>query len=187
MKKLLKNNFGFNLLEVIVSISLFIIIVLLINSLFLVSQKSFTSGTNRGELTQNIRVVVDRLSRELRQAAAIATTLPASSSTPVNEILFEDGHDISEINYIRYYLNGSDIKREYRFYYYASAPATHVRWNSIDGFGNSPTASTTEDYIVGQYLSSMQFWGTHNLINIKIELLKAGKTSKIETAVNKRN
>src|SRR5680860_151045 len=69
-----KSGAGFTLLEIIVSVTLFVFVILLSGSLFSFSQEAYTKGSERGELTQNVRVALDRITRELRQAVNIITT-----------------------------------------------------------------------------------------------------------------
>ena len=84
---------GFTLLEIIVSLAVFIVVILLTGSIYSLSQKSYKKSSDLAELTQNNRVFLDRLSRELRQSVNIITTLPPTDSDPLNppadQIIFE--------------------------------------------------------------------------------------------------
>lgn len=185
------NNKGFTILEIIVSLSLFTFVILLVNSMFVVSQNTYNSGSNRGELVQNARVSVDRISREIRQSEEIVTLMPATSTDimdpPVNEIFFQDGHDITEISYIRYYLNNTDLMRSKIAYFFDSDPSVYVRWDSLDGASQPPNSTVLENRIVGEYFSRLQFWGDNNLINISCGLEKSTSELSIDTKVFSRN
>lgn len=91
---------SFTLVEVLVTISLFLIIVVTIYSVQAFSQKAYQRGEVATEIIQNGRVILERISRELRQAKYIVTLLPEISDDPEfpppAEILFQDGH-ISQI------------------------------------------------------------------------------------------
>lgn len=185
------SNFGFTTFEIIVSISLFTIAIILINSMYLLSQKSYNKGASQGELTQNIRVSLDRISRELRQSEDIVTVLPETNNDPENpppnEIFFQDGHDISQVTYLRYYLNVTDLMRSHIAYYFDDEPNIYVVWNSVDEFGDSPEELILEDRIVGEYFNNLEFWGSDGLVHIFINLIKSQNSLNIDTSIFSRN
>jgi len=95
MKKLLfweKLNRGFTLTEIIIVIAIFTIIIGVISSAIVYSQKSYALGGNVAEIIQNGRVIIERMSREIRQAKKIITPLPEERISPPSEIKFQDGH-----------------------------------------------------------------------------------------------
>lgn len=81
-----KLSFGFTLVEILIVSSIFLILMIVVYSVFLFQQRAYKSGENSAEIIQNGRVVLERITRELRQAKKIISTLPA------NEIKFQDGH-----------------------------------------------------------------------------------------------
>lgn len=178
-------NAGFTIFEIIVSISLFVVIILMTGSLYQVSQKSYNKGSDQAELTQNARVSLDRISRELRQATDIVTGLPAS------EIFFRDGHDISEITYIKYYLNGNNLMRVRTAYYFGDEQSVYVPYGSYDQYGDPPDELILDDgrepKIIGEYFNNLQFSGVDNLINISMELAKNQNKLNAETKIYTRN
>jgi prepilin-type N-terminal cleavage/methylation domain-containing protein len=182
---------GFTLLEILVSISLFAFALILVNSMYSVSQKSYNKGANKGEIIQNSRVSLDRIGRELRQSVNIVTVLPETGDDPLNppsdEIFFQDGHDISQTSYLRYYLDGADLKRSLIVYYFPSEPSIYVTYNSVDQYGNPPEELITEDRIVGEYFSKLEFWANSNLVYISLELEKNQDTFNVDTSVFIRN
>ena len=179
------------MLEILVSLSLFAFAILLVNSMYSLSQKTYNKGANKGELVQNARVSLDRMGRELRQAIDIVTVLPATDSDPLNppanEILFQDGHDISQITYLRYYLDGADLKRSHIAYYFSSDPGIYVTHDSLDQDGYSPEELIIEDRIVGEYFSGLQFWGSSSLVYISLTLEKNQDSISMDTSVFRRN
>jgi len=78
--------FGFTLVEMMVISCIFLILMSVVYSVFLFQQRAYKSGENSAEIIQNGRVILERITRELRQAKKIINTLPAS------EIKFQDGH-----------------------------------------------------------------------------------------------
>lgn len=160
-------------------------------SIYSLSQKSYKKSSDLAELTQNNRVFLDRLSRELRQSVNIITTLPATDSDPLNppadQIIFQDGHDTSLITYWRYYLNGTDLIRQHQAYYFDIDPAIYVTYNSLDQNGQPAKIKILEDRITGEYFKQIKFWGANGLINIYLKLTKNTNTFEIETSAFSRN
>jgi len=182
---------GFTMLEIIVSLALFVIVIILVSSIYLLAQKSYNKSSDLAELTQNARDCLDRLSRELRQSVNIVTALPPTDSDPENppaeEIFFQDGHNISQITYLRYYLDGTNLMREHKAYYFASEPTVYVTYNTTDQYGNSPDKKILENRIIGEYFSQLKFWDNSGSISIAIELNKGSNNFKIRTSVYPRN
>lgn len=184
---------GFTLLEIIVSASLFTIIIILLSDMYLVTQRVYNKNSDTAELTQNARVSLDRLSREIRQSASIITDLPESENDPQNpapgEIFFQDGHDISRITYLRYYLNGSDLMREHKAYYFSIEPSVYVTHNSLDMGGFPPLIKILDEQemVVGEYFNDLKFWESNDLINISLSLSKNQNSFAIRTAIFSRN
>ena len=182
---------GFTMLEIIVSLALFVVVIILVSSIYLLAQKSYNKSSDLAELTQNARVCLDRLSRELRQSVNIVTALPPTDSDPENppaeEIFFQDGHEISQITYLRYYLDGTNLMREHKAYYFASEPTVYVTYNTTDQYGNSPDKKILENRIIGEYFSQLKFWDNSGSISIAIELNKGSNNFKIRTSVYPRN
>ena len=182
------NKKGFTIFEVIVSVSIFAIAIVLAGSLYLLGQRSYNKGSAKAELSQNVRVTLDRISRELRQTLNIVTAIPETENDPpAEEIFFQDGHDISRITYIRYYLNETDLMRQTKAYYFATEPATYVAYNSLDQNGNLPLSTILSDNIVGEYFNKFEFWGTNGLLNITAGLNKSQSSVEITTDIYKRN
>jgi prepilin-type N-terminal cleavage/methylation domain-containing protein len=86
------NNKGFTIPEVLIVITISALIVVTIASIIVYSQKSYLQSGNSAEIAQNARVILERMSREIRQAVKISTQLPVSNVNPANEIQFQDGH-----------------------------------------------------------------------------------------------
>ncbi|MEI6288060.1 MAG: prepilin-type N-terminal cleavage/methylation domain-containing protein [bacterium] len=192
MKKI-SNNAGFTLLETIIAVTLSSLIFLLIANTYDLNQKIYNKTDNKSEITQNGRVILDRLSRELRQTQYLVTELPTNTSNPntlPDEIMFQDGHDTSQIKYIRYYLDNGNINRQIIVYYFPADPNTFVRINDTDQHDPLNPASSTplvqEDKIIGEYVSDIEFWG-NKLVNINLYLSKNNETEILNTAIYGRN
>lgn len=178
---------GFTLSELIITLSITMVILILIVSVYILSQRAFRKSQTRYELIQNARVFTDKITRELRQTGEIVTILTETSIGAPSEIMFQNGHNTATISYIKYYLDSADLKRQELHYYFASDPVTFVKWNADDGFGVTPTESIDEDILVGEYANSLSFFGAANIINIKANFSKNGENNYIATKISGRN
>ncbi len=188
MNKLIKNNTGFTLTELLISIVISLLILIIVSTTFTLNQRVFRKSILKAELVQNARVSLDLMAREIRQAKEIATPLPADDSNPdlvAHELEFEDGHIESQIQYVRYYLDGSNFKRQIVVYFFDTDHNTYVYWDDIDAFGG-PENATLEEKIIAENFSNLNFYGNDN-INIELILQKRNEQIKIESLINPRN
>jgi type II secretory pathway component PulJ len=192
-----KSTDGFTIIEVVISLAIATLIFLLVTSLYILIQKTYQETDAKAEITQNGRVILDRMVRELRQTPDIITELPATidaSSTPPTEIMFQNGHNTSTdststIEYIRYFLDGTNIERQIIVYYFPSEPTYYVHSYDTDKDPphNPPIQAIMEQKTVGEYAGNIEFWGSGGLININLYLSRNGQSSIISTAVYGRN
>lgn len=267
MKKKIKNKSGFSLVEMIVSITIIILIVGAIYSLYVFHQYIYQKGEEAEEILQNGRVIIERLSRELRQTREIVTQLPDVRDNPEfpppDYILFQDGHlpliveeetaqagtqntislfggaspindyykgmfikiisgpgegeikKIIEYNattkvatikgswstipqnnsvyridtnyyYIRYFKDNNNLKRQVIVYYFSGSPNFYVPWNAEPPEGETLENQVLEDDIIGEYVTSLEFWG-RPLINIVLTETKGERSLNLYTKVIGRN
>lgn len=92
-----------SLIETIIASLIITIILLAGTSLYLVGQKVWSQGLLISENTQNTRFIIDRLSRDIRQANEIVIV-------NAQELFFEDGHD-DRLQYINYELEPDGLRR----------------------------------------------------------------------------
>ena len=83
---------GFTLPEMIVVLTIFLLIIMTVYSIYILSRRAYLEGENTTEIIQNGRVILERLSREIRQARKIVTAFPEERINPSLEIKFQDGH-----------------------------------------------------------------------------------------------
>lgn len=179
----MNNSKGFSLFEVLVSIAIATLLLLATYSIFILSQQSERPIVNKSEITQNQRAILDRISRELRQANDIVSVLPD------DEIQFEDGHGMlsgDPIQYLHYHLSGTDLYREVLYYYFPTDPNVHVYHDELDASSNTPLVFSVEDRLIGEYVNSLSFSG-NGTITININFAKGGQTLNITTDVSPRN
>src|SRR4030042_5028455 len=105
---------GFSLPELLIAITITALVVEAAYFASRIGQETVKTTAEKIELAQNARVILDRMSREIRQATDIVTELPPGNDDPAdppkNTIMFEDGH--SAINqYISYRLENNNAYR----------------------------------------------------------------------------
>ena len=148
---------------------------------FSVSRKAFASLSNRAEIVQNSRIAFERIGRDLKQALLIVTTLPAS------QIEFQDGHDTSSINYIRYFTQNGGLYREFAYYAFPALPDAHVLFDELDGQGNLPQKFVLQSELVAEYINILTISASGNLLNIDLGATKGTTTLQIFTTIFARN
>lgn len=185
-----KTSSGFSLMETVVVLGISVLLLIVLYDVFFISHSSFTIGDRRLELIQNGRIVLDRLSREIRQSIEVVTPLPATktdpSFPPPAEILFQDGHGLTNVQYLRYYLNGQMLMRQRVVYFFSQEPNTYVYWNAHDNFGNLPQSQAIEEREIAEYFSALQFYG-QGLIYVDVYLQKQESALHLYSAIWGRN
>jgi len=202
--KIISKQKGFTLVEVLVAMAIFSIAVILIFSIYFTSQKFYQKTETKAEILQNARVVLERMTRELRQTQDIITILPQVPDNPVSppasEIEFQDGHYPSpyvslgsDYYYIRYYISTTtgEINREYKVYCFddCEACSAFFKWNDaqvIDGIPTTAHSCLLEDRVVGEFAKEIKFWGA-GVINISLKLQKLNEQMDFQTNVFGRN
>ena len=142
------------------------------------------------ELLQNGRIIIDRITREIRQSQDIVTPLPESKGVegfdPPTEFQFQDGHGVPDIQYLRYYLSGTDLYRQRITYYFSEEPGTFVYWDAVDQFLEPPESIVTDNKIIAEYISNIAFYG-EDFTNIEVWLTKNNINEHIYSSVWGRN
>ena len=181
---------GFTLFEPLVAITVGVALLSLALSIYILSLRSLNTSQNQRELANNARTVIDRITRDVRQARGIANILPPGKddpeNPPVSEIELEDGNVSSYIQYIHYYLSGTNLKRQVRQYHFADEPGIYVTFDAEDDFGNQPEVVISDDTTVGQYIDSLLLYG-NNVLTIELALSKNSITHSTRTSIYVRN
>lgn len=158
---------------------------------------SMTRDQSRAELSQNARIALDRLTRELRQTPYIVTELPADrgdTSVPQpGEIEFEDGHaepgDSNYLTYRYYYVSQGILKLEIKEYYFSSNPSQRVRQSDIGVGGEHPVENilSVPAIDISENVQSIAFYGS-NLLDVQINTADGQNQSySLRTQVVGRN
>jgi len=184
MIKKSEEKHGFTMMETLLSIGIGTTIIVVAGSMYFMGVKTYRRKSLSAELVQNGRVAIDRMSREIRQTSEIAVELPEEETEDLpEEIIFRDGHDEEDINYIRYYLDNGNLNREERFYYLESDPEkNHVVCGTIGDGGEVPIRITLKDQVVAENISSLGFFG-EPLVHMRLILSKLDVNLYLATAV----
>ena len=185
-----KTGKGFTLTETLVAMAIVVLVLGTILLAYNLSQRSYRGGEATAEITQNGRVILERLTREIRQAREIATELSENEAQAISGLMFEDGHIVEEYNYIRYFLELEErlIKREVLgFYFSGDSSQTLVPWDAIPPSGQTLEIKTIEQpQTIGEFVREIGFWG-NKTINIRLNLEKADQEIELETSIFGRN
>jgi prepilin-type N-terminal cleavage/methylation domain-containing protein len=101
MRRLLRDQRGFSLAELLVVTAVLGFVMAAVIAIQQKGHEMYTYGTNRVEAQQNARVALDALTRELRSAQQIVTLGSASNVT------FLDQNSVQ----VQYQLSGTDLNR----------------------------------------------------------------------------
>ncbi len=179
---------AFTLPELLVTMAILIIVIGAVYLAYSLNQQAFREGENTAEITQNGRVIIERLNREIRQAKEIAGNFPEVEESATSTIIFEDGHSTTSYRYIRYFQPDNIVKREILGYYFSGdVEETLVPWDALPPEGQTLETKTLEaDKVIGEWVNNLEFWGSE-IINIALTLEKSGKTLYLETKIFGRN
>jgi len=194
----MRNNKGFTLTEILIVVVIFLLIGIVVLDIYLLSQKIYQRGENQAELLQNGRIILERITRELRQAKEVVSALPEVADNPddppFSEIEFQDGHTTStDYYYIRYYIpeGTEEIYRQYRVYCFDACESCfdYFSWDDIEIEGEEiihTHVCNLKEKIIGEYLSDLKIWGG-DLINIILILEKNNEGIQLKTSIFARN
>lgn len=182
------DNKGFALTELLVTTVILVLISAAIYASFTISQRAYRESEFSAEVTQNGRVIMERMTRDIRQARNIVGNLPEEESSAAEEIIFEDGHVLEQYQYVRYFKINDIIKREVSGYYFSGDPTeTLVPYNAFPPSGQSLLTKTIEQAkTIGECVSILKIWKS-NGINIDLGLAKNNKNIYLETKISGRN
>jgi len=143
-----------SLIELLIAMFVLVIVLTIGSAAYFSGQKAWQHGNELNEITQNSRIAIDKISRELRQTEEIVT-----AELPALAIEFQDGHS-EEPQYLYYYLDGSLLKRQIILYELDNVP---VRWN-IPG----ATRILQQEQIIADNIAKIQFSGDKRLMQIEV-------------------
>jgi prepilin-type N-terminal cleavage/methylation domain-containing protein len=181
---------AFTLVELVVAVAVSTVLITATTAIYSLFRRSISLDQARADSSQNGRIALDRLTRELRQAPDIVTPLPLSpadtSVAQPSEIQFEDGH-ANDRSYRRYYLENGHLRVQTLEYYFAYQPSVRVRWNEIGNGGVTPLQTVVSTQDVADSVLSFQLYG-RSVITIYLTTGDGGIISlPLRTVVQARN
>lgn len=180
---------GFSLPELLIAITITALVVEAAYFASRIGQSTFKSSSEKIELTQTSRVLLDRMSRELRQATEIATDLPPTEADPpATQIMFEDGH-VQITRYITYQFSTNSVRRIITAYYFGTSLPDSSEWvpyNALDSEGNPPNSAELNNDLIAENISTFTIYGDA-VIYINLIAAKDGQEVNFSTAINPRN
>ncbi|MBI1961615.1 MAG: hypothetical protein HYS45_02845 [Parcubacteria group bacterium] len=180
---------GFTLFETLIAISVGATLFGLVLGIYVLTLRTLSDNQDRSELTGESRSVMERAARDIRETRRIATALPETPDEPGNpppsELELEDGH-AAVLQYIRYYQDGTDLKRQIRQYSFPAEPEVLVPFDAEDDFGNPATVSVVSDAVIGQFVESIGYYGL-NPVSVLLTLRKGSITNVSRTSLYGRN
>lgn len=181
---------GFTLIEVLIVIVAGTLVLTAIFSVYVVNSRSYRQSVNQQELAQNARISLERMSRDIRQAERMVTSLPPTATDQLNPppdaVQFQDGHETTKIQYIKYYKQNQNLKRQVLHYSFTSNPTVWVSWTAQDQLGNPPTEHIDEDVVKAEKISALKFYG-NKVIDIEMQVQNNADTFNFRTRVWGRN
>lgn len=193
---------GFTIPEILIAVTISSILIGLTAASYVSIQKVVGRNENEYVIAQNARAVVDRISRDVRQAVSFATNVPESQSEAISAIEIEDGHDVDPAGptYITYELviNSNDggfvkgvVWHKRYFYYNTVNPSIHLPYSSgvVGQGGFNRQDLTGESYIIAENVTDLNFYGLASLLQIDVTLQMSAneKAQTFHSAVGKRN
>lgn len=181
--KIIKNQHGLTLIELIIAIFIFSLISLATVSLTLLAFKTYKTTTTKAELIQNSALAQEIFTSDLRQAKEILTSLPSTNTSvqnpPSKDISFQNGHNTNNITYARYYLDSTNkfLKKSTLAYYFSNNPTVYVTASSTNN-GTTLLQKSLSDSVVGENFSNLEFWNQSGAITAHFILQK--NNSQIE-------
>ncbi len=179
---------SFTLIETLIIVTVFALAVGIIYGSHILSQKAYSEGETSAELIQNGRVILERMSREIRQAREIVTELSEEEDAATSTIIFEDGHIDEDYHYVRYWWDDNRIKREVVGYYFSDDPEEIlVAWDSVFPPGQTLETKILEPpAVIGEYANDLKIWGSE-VVHLKLILGKRDKSINLATSIFGRN
>jgi prepilin-type N-terminal cleavage/methylation domain-containing protein len=174
---------GFTLSEMLVAIAISLIIIASLATVYYISQKSFKSGSSKIDLSQNARIGLDKISRELRQTNSVISTLPPtgtdSSNPPATEIAFQNATS-SQIQYIDYHIVSNNLNRKV-YHYYSGSSSNWVSYNT-----SGATYQLDQDLTIANNIASIQFYG-QSTITIILKAQFGSDSVQLQDEISPRN
>ena len=182
---------AFTLVEMLVAMLVSSILVGATASVYSLFRRSMAADQQKADFSQNGRIILDRLTRELRQSPLVVTDLPTGpldTSVPQPaSIEFENGH-ASDLAYYSYYLSGATLQLDVVQYYFATSPTVRVLNTATDAAGNPPVRNVISTTAIAEDVRSLAVYGSDSQITLAVTTGDGGNQDyHLETVIERRN
>lgn len=184
----LKQKKAFTLVEILTVVFLGSLIIMASYSVYLMSYKSYKKQSASAELTQNARIALERMSRDIRQSSDVVTDLQIDQENSSSEIEFQNGHTTTPIQYIDYKLVGTDLHYmpvHYAFHFEDTSDLWVKHDELINGL--NPLRIPGNPEIKAQNITVLKFWETMPAIHINLTVSDNTTSYQFETTSYGRN
>jgi prepilin-type N-terminal cleavage/methylation domain-containing protein len=207
---LLRNERGFTLPEMMVTMMMMIVVLFALYSIFDMSLRVFSFGNDKVEAVENARLGLEKMEREIRAAYPYdqgagkhyvllnpSTPTLEATSLSANQITF--GNDLNGDSKLRCPISITDTRCEFISYKVSSsAPYTLLRVNTATPSGPGEPVVEYVDGSGGLTFAYLKPDGSGNLITttvpgevkvvrVKLQISKNGRTQTLTTDIALRN
>lgn len=187
-----RNRPAFTLVELMVALLISAILISVTASIYVLIRKSIASDQNNADISQNARIAVDKIARDLRQAREVVTVLPSSptdiTTAQPGQILFEDGHpattDSTYLTYRNYYVTAAGVLNlDVDYYYVSPDTTTRVHWTTP-----SATLAVISTVAIAEHVGTLSFYNNAGAIMMVIKTTDSNSQNyTLQTTIVKRN
>lgn len=178
MKRLITNNNGFTVAELLISLAIGSIIIATILSLTMVTQRLAEGVLNQISLTTSMKNPIEMISRDIRNAVRIDYYETYTKVTPVKnadyiQVFFPAGHGLNNVGY---YVLNEELRK-------------------ITNLATDDNSITTDDKLIATGIKSNNVFRDFAplVMRLKFDLRNKSnketgkKTGKVDTYINLRN
>jgi prepilin-type N-terminal cleavage/methylation domain-containing protein len=181
---------AFTLIELLVAMAISAILIGASSSVYSLFRRSISQDQQTADFSQNARVALDRITRELRQTPDIVTDLPTDPSDPntvePHLIQFENGH-LNDLSYLKYYLNGTRLEMDTIEYYFSYDPGHRVKWNAVGNGGAAPLNRVISTQDIADNVLDFSLYGVNSIQVIITTGDGLGSSYILRTTITPRN
>ncbi len=181
----MNNKRGFSLVEIMVAVLIGLIVIEAAYLFFPIGKRISREGEALNEITQDARIVLNRMKREIRQSPVIISNIPEERENGIEIIEFENGfveEGNPEPQYIRYQKNNQTIQR---LIYYFTDPDDQE--TIVDYSFPNAVEQVENTEIVAENITNLKIYSDNNLIKLFLRLEKQNENLELLTGVYPRN
>lgn len=180
-----KKNRGFSIIEVMVAALIGVIVIEAAYLFFPLGSQLSRQGQALNEISQDARIMLNRINRDFRQTPTIVTNISEGRDNGVDIVDLLDGFredDDTDPHYIRYQKNSTNFELVSYHYTDPSYPTIVVSHNFPDAV---EIIENTE--IIVENINTIKIYTENNIVKIYLKLTKRDQDIILLTGVYPRN